>query len=150
MSFDSSIKRTMQLLPVYAVFIPTFALAGLSKFAEPGVPQWFADQFGATFLASLPGLPVAFYSIAILEVATTLFFVASLLTGELHKNKAPHILNLALFLAAMVFAQLGFGLRLVNEFTGAFNLFTYAVGTGVAYLYVTAITTGKGYQTVKS
>jgi hypothetical protein len=137
------ISRLLKLLPVYVLFMTTFALAGFGKFAGGGVPQWFIDQFGKSFLANFPGLTLSFYSIAGLEVLATLLFVASLLKGELHKPVYPLVLHLALFVSGMVFCQLGFGLRLVGEFQGAFTLFTYTVGTAVAYLYVTSVTNEK-------
>lgn len=135
-----NVQRFLALLPVYALFIVTFALAGFGKLLEPGVPQWFSDQFGQTFLAQFPGLGVSFYSIAILEALAAVLFLVSLVKGESLSTGKTTILNLGLLVSALVFCQLGFGLRLVNEFTGAFNLFMYTVGTGVAYLYVTAIT----------
>jgi hypothetical protein len=135
-----NIQRFLALLPVYLLFITTFALAGFGKLLEPGVPQWFADQFSKTFLAQFPGLFVSFYSIALLEALAAVLFVVSLLKGESLSSGKTTILNLGLLVSGLVFCQLGFGLRLVNEFVGAFNLFMYAVGTGVAYLYVSTVT----------
>lgn len=137
-------SRLLKLLPVYVLFLSTFALAGIGKFVDGGVPQWFSDQFGKSFLASFPGLALSYYSIGLLEVLAALLFVASALKGELLKPVYPLVLNLALFVSGMVFCQLGFGLRLVNEFQGAFNLFMYAVGTAVAYLYVKSVTSEDG------
>jgi len=133
-------QRFLALLPVYILFTATFALAGFSKLIEPGVPQWFSDQFGKTFLAQFPGLWLSFYSIALLESLAAVLFVVSLVKGESLRPGNTTILNGGLLVSALVFCQLGFGLRLVNEFTGAFNLFMYTVGTAVAYMYVVFVT----------
>jgi hypothetical protein len=120
--------KNLKLLPLYCVYLPIFGMAAMSKWRElpHGAPEWFQKQFEGTFLNFFPGaLAANFYLIATLETLVTLAFVASLLRGEFRPGKNKSALALSFFGAELVFAMLGFGLRLSGDFRGAAELFVY-------------------------
>ncbi|MDQ3115015.1 MAG: hypothetical protein M3Q86_00115 [Verrucomicrobiota bacterium] len=82
------------------------------------------QQFGPTWLASLPGgLPALYHFIALLESIALLGFLVSLLKGESFSGKPKPILKLALVFSLCVFIILAFGSRLIGKFdVAAINL----------------------------
>jgi hypothetical protein len=121
---------------IVIVLAYTWGLTGYSKLTAGGVPKGFADRFEPTFLATLPGIAASFYSIAVLEAVAAIVAVGSLLRGEFLPGRKPIILSIALLLSLVLFAQLGFGLRLIRDNDGAFNLFMYFAATLVLLLAV--------------
>ncbi len=119
------ILERVRLIPIYLLFLYTWFLTGFGKLLGSGVPESFANDFGGTFLASFPGLTVAFYQIALLEVGAGLLFVVSLLKGEFLPNRERPFLQLGLSASLLTFAVLGFGMRLINNHAGAASLFFY-------------------------
>lgn len=107
----------------------TWGIAGAGKLASGGVPDWFTEQFGKTFLASFPGLAASFYSIAILETIAALAAVGSLVSGEPFRGRSPSLLYAALLLSLLTFVQLNFGKQLLGDFDGVHDLFMYFAGT---------------------
>ena len=132
----NSFTHITKYVALYGLFLVTFGLAGLDKFLTEGVPGWFTQQFGETFLATLPGLSFAYYKIALLEVAVVLIFVTSFVRGEFLENRDRSFLKLGLALSLIVFVVLGFGLRLTKDFGGAANLFFYFGATLVCLFVV--------------
>jgi hypothetical protein len=119
----------IKLLPLYFVYIFTFGLAAADKFFG-GVPPWFIKQFESTALNLFPGsLGILFYSLAILETATTIFFLVSLGRREFLNERKMPLLNAAFVLSLITFAMLGFGQRISHDFSGAFQLFAFFVLT---------------------
>jgi hypothetical protein len=106
-----------------------WGFAGASKLFAGGVPSWFSDQFGKTFLVSFPGLAASFYSLAILESITALAALASFLRGEAFRNVRPTALYIALLGSLALFVQLGFGKQLLFDFAGNHDLYMYFAGT---------------------
>lgn len=109
----------------------TWIIPALNKLSAGGVPGGFAERFGGTFLASFPGIPASFYSIALLEAVAGLLAAASIAVGEFRRDQPARLLAAATVLSAFVFVQLGFGLRLIGDNDGAANLFFYTVGAFV-------------------
>ena len=117
----------------------TWGVAGAGKLLAGGVPDWFAEQFVKTFLASFPGLTASFYSIAVLEGLAAVAAVVSLLRGEFLRNRPPTLLYAALFLSLLLFVQLNFGKQLLADFDGTHDLFMYFAGTVVLLLAVRSL-----------
>lgn len=113
-----------------------WGLPGVGKITSGGVPHWFGEQFGKTFLASFPGLAVSFYSIAVLEVLAAVAALASLLRGEFIRDVHPNFLFIAITLSLVLFVQLFFGKQLLNDFGGTRDLFMYFAGTLVMLIAV--------------
>ena len=124
------------LLPIYIVHIYTWLMASGEKFLGGPIPENFTKAFGATFLGIFPGVTVSFYQIAVMELATALLFVASLVRGEFFEGSPRPLLNWGLWLATLNFAMLGFGMRLVNNYQGAADLFQYLGANVVIWLFV--------------
>ncbi len=134
---NSTLERlTLPLVRISAALLlcVTWILPAWNKLSSGGVPGGFAERFGGTFLASFPGIPVSFYSIALLEAAAGLLAIASLITGEFLPGKKAPLIKAAALLSTFVFIQLGFGLRLIGDNDGAANLFSYTIGAFVLLL----------------
>ncbi|MDX2174919.1 MAG: hypothetical protein SF028_00450 [Candidatus Sumerlaeia bacterium] len=122
------ITRSLVVAAVAGLLAFTWGLTGFGKITSPGVPEWFVGTFGETILAKFPGMFLSYYSIAILEVLGALIAVGSLLRGEWLPGRKASVLSLALAHSVVVFAQLGFGKRLIADHDGAHDLFMYAAG----------------------
>lgn len=117
---------SLKWLAIQCLLLMTFGLAGWAKWAPGGIPAGFQEQFGATFLAALPGgLFLPYYTIAVTE--TLAFFLAlwSVFRREFLPNRSRPILRAALTLSLFIYVILGFGLRLTAQFPGAANLYMY-------------------------
>jgi hypothetical protein len=135
--------KNLKLLPLYCVYLPIFGMAAMSKWRElpHGAPEWFQKQFEGTFLNFFPGaLTANFYLIALLETLVTLAFVTSLLRREFLPGRSKSVLTLSFFGAEVVFAMLGFGLRIAGDFHGAAELFAYFTLTLVVSRTITPVT----------
>ena len=123
---------------VYALIAILLAISwgfpGVGKLAGGGVPDWFVEQFGKTFLASVPGLTASFYSIAVLEAIASVAAIGSLLRGEFLRPVRPHFLFAAIVLSLLLFVQLSLGKQLVADFAGTHDLFMY-FAAGLAMLF---------------
>ncbi|MDX2131247.1 MAG: hypothetical protein SFY69_04260 [Planctomycetota bacterium] len=113
-----------------------WGFAGVAKLTSGGVPTWFADQFNKTFLATFPGLPASFYSIAILESLAALLALLSLLRGEFIRAVTPLFLRLSLLVSLALFVQLSLGKQLLSDFDGIHDLYMYFAGTLVILFLV--------------
>ena len=111
----------------------TWIIPAYNKLSAGGVPPFFVERFQNTFLASFPGIPASFYSIAILEAVAGVLVVLSLVTGEFLGRKGTPWLKAAILLSILLFVQLGFGLRLAGDNDGAASLFQYTVGAFVLF-----------------
>lgn len=131
-----SLPHCITLFAIYFIFGATFTLAGGLKVLERSVPGWFNDQFSKTFLKNVPGIPVAYWSIAILECAVPVLLLISIAKLEFMPGQIPVFLEIAIAVSAVVFGVLGFGLRLVNDFTGTANAFFYFGASLVAQIYL--------------
>ena len=132
----SNFIRAGTLLSINLLFLTMWALAGPAKFGSGGVPQWFVDSFGKSFLTAFPGLAVAYYSIAILETLAAVTAMIALVKGEFLSRQETLWLQGTLVLSLLIFVQLGFGQRLIGDFDKAAMLFHYFTGTAVCLLLV--------------
>lgn len=135
----TALPQSLTLFAIYAVYFFTFLLAGGGKFKEGKVPEWFTGQFSKTFLARVPGLPVAYWTIATLETLIPILLAVSLVNGEFLAGHETFFLQLAVSVASIVFFILGFGQRLVSDFPGAANSFFYFTGTLITQLAIMQI-----------
>lgn len=107
----------------------TWGFPGIGKFLSGGVPGWFSEQFGRTFLASFPGLAASYYSIAILETLAAMAALISLLRAEFIRVERPAFLYLAITLSLLLFVQLNLGKQLLMDFAGVHDLYMYFAAT---------------------
>jgi hypothetical protein len=138
---NDRLTRTSVFALTAVLIALTWGIAGVGKLASGGVPDWFTEQFGKTFLASFPGLSASFYSIAILETIAALAAVGSLVTGEPFRRRSPSLLYAALLLSLLTFVQLNFGKQLLADFDGVHDLFMYFAGTLVMLAVVRSFDT---------
>lgn len=111
-------------LIICLLFAALLGEAGVTKFLERGTPSWFADKFRPTWLGAVPA-PLLWWPIAVAEVATSLLFVAAVLTGECWSGGPALLTQTALVAASGLFAALTMGLRLSQDFAGASAALTY-------------------------
>ena len=137
MNFNNLYNR-IKLLPVYALFIVMWLMAGVEKFLTPGVPAWFKEKFSPTFLTSFPGLGFAYYQIATFEFLAGLLFLLSLIKLEFLPLRNRPFLHLGLWLSMLNFAMLGFGARLTADHSGAASLFFYFGAVAAITVFVNA------------
>jgi len=125
-------SRSAALLAINLLFVMVWGFAGIGKLLE-GIPPWFGDKFGRTFLAAFPGLTLTFWILALSEIAALLLGVVALLRLEfLGGTRLLKWLTATLVWSLFVFLQLGFGQWLTAEYNGAFQQFVYFSGTLIA------------------
>lgn len=112
-----------------------WGFASLSKLRD-GMPAWFNDKFGQTFLATVPGLPTTFWLLTISELLAFALALAALARIEFLRQRSANVLSAAAVWSLFVFLQLGFGQWLTGEFNGAFQQFMYFCGTLLALQFV--------------
>jgi hypothetical protein len=127
----------LKYIAVQALFLATFGLASLVKWKAGGIPDGFVNQFGDTWLNSLPGgLFIPYYTIALTETLAFVLFILSVCKIEWIKSSDKMYLRLGLIISLFIFVILAYGLRLVGEFGGTANAFFY-FGVTLFALYIT-------------
>ena len=131
--------RNACLLAVNLLYLMLWGFAGIGKLLS-GIPPWFPEKFGPTFLARFPGLPVIFWILALSEVLAFTLAAAALARLEFLKPPgAPAFLTRSLVWSLFVFLQLSFGLWLTGDFAGGFQQFVYFSGTLIALHSITSL-----------
>jgi hypothetical protein len=133
---DCIFVRSGPLLAINLMFLIIWGFAGIGKIMS-GMPAYFPDKFGPTFMAKFPGLAATFWMLAIAEFIG--FALALVALARLEFLKEPLWLARMLTWSLFVFLMLAFGQWLTNEFTGTFQQFCYFTGTLLA-LYITKST----------
>lgn len=132
---DCTFVRSGSLLAINILFLIVWGFAGISKL-QTGVPGYFPEKFGPTFMATFPGLSATFWLLTVAELIA--FGLAITALARLDFLKDPLWLGRMLTWSLFVFVMLGFGQWLTNEFNGAFQHFCYFSGTLVALNFVGA------------
>jgi hypothetical protein len=126
--------RSGTSLAINLMFLMVWGFAGVGKLIS-GMPGYFPDKFGPTFMAKFPGLAATFWILASAELAA--FSLGIIALARLEFLKEPVWIARMLTWSLFVFVMLGFGQWLTGEFNGAFQQFCYFAGTLVALLFVT-------------
>ncbi len=116
--------RVLTLLAVNLLHLMIWGFAGISKVRD-GMPVWFPEKFGGTFLGKFPGFAATFWFLTASELAVFALSLLALIRGEFLGRRHPTLLLATLAGSLFVFLELGFGQWLTNEFTGAFQQFVY-------------------------
>lgn len=129
----------LKYLAIYFVLAQTFLLSSLDKWTSGGTPEYFIKQFEKTFLAKFPGVPFAYYTLAVMEGLVFILVVISFFRLEWQPDR-PHKnwLKMSIAFAALTFGVLGFGENVSSNYTGAFQLFAYFGAALVVWLVVSA------------
>lgn len=127
----SNVLRMGTLLAINLLFLMVWGFAGLGKL-QSGMPSWFGEKFGPTFLGTFPGFTATFWLLTIAELVALALAAAALLRGEFLGRRSALWLPATLVWSLFVFLMLGFGQWLTLEFNGAFQQFMYFTGTLVA------------------
>ncbi len=110
------------------MYVVLFGTACFDKLKSMSVPSWFIEQFSKTFLGRYPlAVTLSYWSIAIFELALVLMFLFSLWIAW--------VLPFALIGAMGIFVFLLFGIRLIGDYQGSANMFTY-FGISLLCLFV--------------
>ena len=129
------IVRGGGLLAINLLFLSVWGFAAIGKLVD-GIPSWFEDKFGKTFLASFPGLTTTFWLLTVSEVLAFALALLALVRADFLERKSAPCLPAMLVWSLFVFVQLGFGQWLTKEFNGAFQQFMYFSGTLLALEFV--------------
>lgn len=124
-------SQRLTLLAINLLFLMVWGFTGLGKVAD-GYPAWFADAFGPTILATVPGLRASYWMIAAVETAAAALCLVALVRLEFLGRRPPRFLTAAVALGLFNFLILGFGKWLTRDYGGGFQLFLYFAGTLVA------------------
>ena len=127
--------RGAALLAINLLFLMVWGFSGIGKLLS-GVPPWFGDKFGKTFLQVFPGLTLTFWLLAIGETLAFVLAAVALVRGEFLLGRRPWALCVMLAWSLFVFVQLGLGQWLTAEYTGTYQLFLYFCGTLLALRFV--------------
>lgn len=119
------------LLAINLLFLLMWSFASLEK-VRGGMPSYFHDKFGETFLAKFPGLPATFWMLTASELLALALAVIALLRGEFLGRRSPLWLSLMLVCSLFVFVELALGLWVSKDYNGAVNTFAYFAGTLLA------------------
>lgn len=127
----------LKFLAIQLLIMATFGLAAVAKWFPPGIPENFINQFGDTWLGSLPGgLFIPYYTIAVTEATAFFLALISFFRLEWIRGNPKYFLKLSLILCLFIFVILAYGLRLTGEFQGTANTFFY-FGVTLFALYLT-------------
>lgn len=120
---------TLRSFAIIFIFTVLFGTAAYEKWKSLQTPEWFIKQFSNTFISKMPGgASAGYWFVAIFELVLTMTFVLSLFNLSL--------LPIALTGALFIFGILLFGLRIINDFQGSANMFTYFAATLVSLYLV--------------
>jgi hypothetical protein len=136
----SPLPRIGALLAINLLFLIVWGFTGMDKL-HSGVPSWFGDKFGATFLAKFPGLTATFWMLAISELLAFALAIVALFRGEFLNRRAPVVLTWMLVWSLFIFIQLSLGQWLSSEYNATAQLFTYFGITLLALKFVAPETT---------
>src|SRR5688572_3257776 len=98
------LARIGSLLAINLLFLMVWGFTGLGKILS-GVPSWFPDKFGPTFLARFPGLTATFWILAASEMLGFALAIVALFRGEFLAGRSPTWLALMLSWSLFVFIQ---------------------------------------------
>ena len=133
--------RRGALLAINLLFMMVWGFAGLSKVAL-GMPPWFNEKFGPTFLGRFLGVTTSFWLLTAAELLALTLTGAALARFEFWKTSSPKWLLASLVWSLFVFVQLGFGNWLIGDFNSGYQLFSYFGMTLVALHYVQSLPSG--------
>lgn len=98
------------------------------------MPSGLAAQFKGSFIASFPGVNVAWFLLGLLMFIVFLGVVASLLAREFLPSRRKPILLASLALSMFVFGLMGFAENSINNIDEVASLFGYFSGTAVVII----------------
>lgn len=126
-------SKNTAFIGLAGLYVLMFGHAGATKLTAGQTPEWFISSFSKTFLGVVPGaIPASFYLIAFGEVVLAAVFTASILSFLRQHKNAVKLLELGLMGSLFLFIFLGFGQRLVGEYSASAQLFYYA---GFSFLF---------------
>lgn len=137
---DCFFIRVGPRLAINLMFLVIWGFAGISKLIE-GVPGYFSEKFGPTFMSKFPGLAATFWLLAFAELGAFGLAVFALLKLEFLDE--PLWLGRMLTWSLFVFLMLAFGQWLTKDYNGTFQQFCYFAGTLVALMIVTPAPSAK-------
>jgi hypothetical protein len=131
---DCVFVRSGPLLAINILFLMIWGFAGIGKLMN-GIPDWFPQKFGSTFMTTFPGLKATFWMLACAELIGFSLSIVALIRLEFLRE--PLWLARMLTWSLLVFLMLSFGLWLTKDAVGAFQQFCYFSGTVVALFFTT-------------
>lgn len=135
MNFEK-LPKIIIVLSIQLIMLAMWILAGWPKLFDADYATRFVTRFEGSFFMDLPGgMGPQIFFLGILELVAGALTATSLFRREfLHFNFKW--MNWALAVSSITFLFLGFGLRVINDFTGFANIFFYFGATVVFYIFL--------------
>jgi len=126
---------------VYLMVGGLFFYSGKEKlFDDHGhPPPPIKQQFDHSFLGTFPGIHAAWIILGVLEFGVFAILVLSLVFAEFLPHRRKSLMQVALAVALITFACLGFGQTSTGEFSGAASLYQYFGATVVILILVSIL-----------
>jgi hypothetical protein len=140
LSTEGRIAHYVKYFAIYFLLLNVMGLASIGKFqgllSGAGAPEFLQQTFANTFLATFPGVTLAWWIIAILEFAVAVIVVISIIRLEFLPSRRKSWLMLALAVSLVTFAVLAFGQNLVEQHEAVASLYTYFGATVIMMVMV--------------
>jgi hypothetical protein len=108
------------------------------------MPAGLAKAYDGHFLASFPGVDVAWLLLGVLEGVAFLVVVASLVTGEFLPGRRKPVLLAALAVSMLTFGVMTVAQNSIGNHDSVASLFTYLGVTAVLYALVRSVPPFRG------
>lgn len=140
LSTEGRIAHYIKYFAIYFLLMNVMGIASIGKLqgllSGAGAPEFLQTTFEGTFLATFPGVTVAWWIIALVELAVAILTIISIVRLEFLPSRRKSWLMLALSVSLVTFAILAFGQNLVSEHEAVASLYTYFGATVVMMLMV--------------
>ena len=140
LSTEGRIAHYIKYFAIYFLLLNIMGLASIGKIQGllpgAGAPAFLEQTFANTFLATFPGVTIAWWIIALLEFAVAVLAIISIIRLEFLPNRRKSWLMLSLAVSLAVFAVLAFGQNLVEQHDAVATLYTYFGATVIMMLMV--------------
>ena len=140
LSMPGRIGHFVKYFAIYFLLLNVMGLGSISKLqgllAGEGAPEWLNQMFAGTFIATFPGVNVAWWLIALVEGLVAVLVIVSIIRLEFVPERRKSWLILALSISLLTYAMLAFGQNLVSDHDGVASLYTYFGATVIMILMV--------------
>lgn len=140
LSVQGRIAHYVKYFAIYFLMLNVMGIASLGKLqgllSGAGAPAFLEETFAGTLLASIPGVTIAWWILALVELLVAVLVIVSIVRLEFIPEKRKSWLMLALSVSLLTYALLAFGQNSVANHEGVASLYTYFGATVIMMLMV--------------
>ena len=140
LSAPGRIAHFVKYFAICSLMLNVMDLGSIGKtqglLAGGGAPAWLQDMFADTFIATFPGVNIAWWIIALIEGLVAVLVIISIIRLEFIPERRKSWLILALSVSLLTYAALAFGQSLVDDHEAVASLYTYFGATVIMILMV--------------